>query len=157
MPHEKKKVREITKKEREGRRHFWGLVPEDSSHGCSITEQAGRKWCRFWKKRTHISDGQETSSIRSPTLITRSLSLGGWPTLYCMWFFFESLFLGCFRCLFFVSFPFPRMRMERKFLTPSPFLTIVLMVEDQTEKNIIRPASRNRPRLHLASWCPSFV
>ena len=137
------------RRNKEGRKTFWGLVPEGSSHGCSITERASRaEVVRGLKK--HLSDGQETSSIRSPTLITRSLSFGGPLFIACDFSFFLFIFFPFFRRLL----PLHVCGWNGNFSHSSPFLTIVSKSEDQTEKNIIRPASRNRPRLHLLS---SFV
>lgn len=57
--------RETQKLKNEGKKT--SLVPEDSSHGCSITERGG-SGAGVWK---HLSDGQETSFIRrAQTLIS---------------------------------------------------------------------------------------
>ena len=121
-----------------GRRHW---VPEDGSHGCFITERGG-SGAGVWK---HLSDGQETSPIRSPTLITRILGAGifiacdFFLSQYCM----GVLLLFPVSLLFFIFCPppplfrlllHPRMRMERNFLTVHPFLTIVLTDEDPKRK-----------------------
>jgi hypothetical protein len=110
----------------------------------SITAQ-GRKWYGVWKNT--FSDGQETSSIRSPdTYYARSLSFVGPLSLlhviFCCSFFFVVFFLSTYADGTEIS--HTRVHFSRS----SP------KSEDQTEKNIIRPASRNRPRLHLLS---SFV
>jgi hypothetical protein len=126
------------------------LVPEGSSHGCSITERANRAEVVPGLKNTFLMVKKRASSA-APTLITCSLSF--WVPLFiaCDFFFVVLPFF------FVVFFPFLHVRgWNGNFSHSSPFLTIVLMLEDQAEKNIIRPASRNRPRLHLLALS-SFV
>lgn len=156
-----KKMRERErdfKKKREGRRHFLrvgsGRQQSWMFHNWVSRAEVVQVLEKRKKKKGTYTHTFLMVKKRAPSAARHLLHVA------YLWGLADSLLhvIFCFLFVpFFVSFPSPRMRMERKFLTPSPFLTIVLMLEDQTEKNIIRPASRNRPRLHLASVCWAFV
>lgn len=93
-PWEKKRTSErerFLRRNKEGRKTFWGLVPEGSSHGCSITERANRAEVVPGLKNTFLMVKKRASSA-APTLITCSLS------------FWVPLFIAC--DFFFVVLPF---------------------------------------------------
>ena len=113
-----------------GRRHW---VPEDGSHGCFITERGG-SGAGVWK---HLSDGQETSPIRSPTLITRILGAG---IFIACDFFSLSVLHGS-------PFAFYRLPLILYFLSPtSPFSSpSTSTYADGTELSHSASISHDRP------------
>jgi hypothetical protein len=99
------------RRNKEGRKTFWGLVPEGSSHGCF------HNWARASKggsgtgsEKTPFLMVKKRAPSAAPTLITRVAYLSWGLSLYCMWFFVVLSFSSS-------SSSSPRMRMERKFLT----------------------------------------
>lgn len=128
-----------------GRRHW---VPEDGSHGCSLTELGGSG-----------TDGLETpfgwsrneSHPQADTYYARILGATG---LYCMWFFCSTAAWESSRFFPSPSFLFFRFACllhvcgwDGNFSHGVHFSRSSLL--KTKEKNIIRSASRNRPRLHL--------
>ena len=131
-----------------GRRHW---VPEDGSHGCFITERGGSgagATFRMVKKRVrHLLCVSWGPKSLLHVIFFSQYCMGVlllFPVSLLFFIFCPPLHLPLF-----VSFYIHVCGWNGTFSQCIHFSRSSWRTKTQREKNIIRPASRNRPRLHL--------